>query len=76
MQNTNLLYIYIYIYAEHKFVVCKRMMNKYMYTFRHLEDLEMVPQPQKVHVPSNTLRTWKWAPTPQLLDIILVTNRV
>ena len=30
----------------------------------------MVPHPRKVHVPPDTLRTWKWSPTPKMLSSI------
>ena len=35
-------------------------------TLRSL-DLEVVPHSRQVHVPSDTLRTWKWSPTQERL---------
>ena len=45
-----------------------------MCTFRHLKDLGVVPQPRKVHVPSDTSRTWKWSPTLKMLSSMNSSN--
>ena len=39
-------------------------------TFRHPKDLEVVPHPRQVPVPSSTLGTWKWSPTPRMLSLM------
>ena len=41
---------------------------------RHLKDLEVAPHPRKVHVRSDTLRTWKWSSTPKMLSSINPSN--
>ena len=44
-------------------------------TFRHPQDLEVVPHPRQVPVPSSTLGTWKWSPTPRMLSLMNDQNK-
>ena len=59
------IYIYIYVFVYIHICIYTCVSLPHMCTFRHLKDLEVVPHPRKVPIPSDTLGTWKWSPTSQ-----------